>query len=76
MIGYGLREQIEDHLKYNHYPPLPITLADACIEAIKLANTNEWERKIIYNINPELGVIASANVSQLIDVLRLDDFLE
>jgi hypothetical protein len=38
--------QIEWHLKSNHFPPIPESMVKPCIEAIKAANTGDWEKLI------------------------------
>lgn len=38
-----LPRAIEYHLSYNHYPPVPSIMLDACIQAIDLANEADYE---------------------------------
>lgn len=37
---------LETHLLHNHYPPLPLSLIDACMEAIEAGNEGDWDRII------------------------------
>ena len=34
----GLEDQIAIHLRGNHYPPVPLSMVQPCIEAIQLCN--------------------------------------
>lgn len=34
------------HLTSNHYPPVPVTMVDACLEAIDAAFEDDWDREI------------------------------
>jgi len=34
------------HLQSNHYPPVPATMIDACLEAIDAALEDDWDRLI------------------------------
>ena len=41
-----LRIGIENHLRYNHYPPVSLAMTDYCIKAIKHAQADEWDAVI------------------------------
>ena len=45
-IGLTLEEQILVHLTSNHYPPVPKSMVQPCIEAIDLANEGKWDEMI------------------------------
>ena len=34
------------HLTSNHYPPVPVAMVDACLEAIDAGLDEDWERPI------------------------------
>jgi hypothetical protein len=38
----SLRDAIAIHLTSNHYPPVPTTMVDACIEAINKCNEGDY----------------------------------
>lgn len=42
----GIRRSIEIHLSSNHYPPIPSSMVDPCIEAIDAGNAEDWDRLI------------------------------
>lgn len=37
------RTAVAWHLQHNHYPPVPATLLDTCLDAISLAADGEWD---------------------------------
>ena len=37
-----IEQQVEIHLKANHYPPVPSEMVAPCVEAINLANQGDW----------------------------------
>lgn len=48
----GMLEQVDTdvalgwHLQYNHYPPIPSVMVDACKAAIAAASDGDWEQEI------------------------------
>lgn len=46
MPRLSLPDQIEIHLRYNHYPPVHLSMVSACVDAID-ACSNGQEDKII-----------------------------
>ena len=45
-MNIDLKSAIGMHLRGNHYPPVPLTMVDPCIEAINACNEDESERRI------------------------------
>lgn len=41
------RRAVGWHLQHNHYPPVPATMVDTCLEAIALAADGEWDEEYI-----------------------------
>lgn len=41
-----LRTALSWHLTSNHFPPVPTTMVEPCIEAINNANEGEWDKLI------------------------------
>lgn len=38
-LGLSLEDSISIHLTSNHYPPVPVSMVPACIEAIDMVNS-------------------------------------
>lgn len=45
-FGLTLEEQVKIQLTNNHYPPLPVEMVGACVEAIHACNEGESDRLI------------------------------
>lgn len=45
-IGLSLEEQLLVHLTSNHYPPVPKSMVEPCIQAIDHANEGNWDEMI------------------------------
>ena len=45
-LGLTLEAQLEWHLTGNHYPPVPVSMVKACVEAISAVNEGELDRAI------------------------------
>ena len=41
-----IRSGMAWHLQSNHYPPVPATMIDACLEAIDAGLDEDWDREI------------------------------
>ena len=63
------------HLQANHYPPVPVAMVDACIEAIDAYYEDDYSREI----NLPEGVFwrgqASCPASAIVDAHHLDAWL-
>jgi hypothetical protein len=44
--GLTLEQQLEWHLRGNHYPPIPVEMIEPCVRAIELANAGDWNAEI------------------------------
>lgn len=42
----SLRVAMSWHLQHNHFPPVPTSMIDVCIDAIDAANEGDWDRLI------------------------------
>jgi len=42
----GLRQAITWHLTSNHYPPVPVSMVEPCIEAIEYVNAYEGDTEV------------------------------
>ena len=38
----SLEQSLTWHLRANHYPPVPASMVDPCIQAIEIANASQW----------------------------------
>lgn len=45
-MGISLRQQLSWHLTGNHYPPVPTSMIEPCIQAIEAVRENDFEREI------------------------------
>ena len=46
-LGLDLETAIGYHLQGNHYPPVPLSMVQPCIEAINAVNDNsDWNKEI------------------------------
>lgn len=45
-IGLGLERAIGIHLRSNHYPPIPLSMVQPCIEAIEAYYDEDIDREI------------------------------
>lgn len=37
---------IEQHLAYNHYPPMPLSLTGCCVRAINYYNKGQYDKNV------------------------------
>lgn len=45
-MDISLRKSISIQLQGNHYPPVPLSMVDPCIEAIEACNAQDYNRLI------------------------------
>ena len=45
-LGMTLEQQIGWHLQSNHFPPVPASMIEPCIQAIDYANEGEWDKMV------------------------------
>jgi hypothetical protein len=41
-----MRVAMEQHLVYNHYPPIPRSMIEPCLQAVEAGNDGDWNRII------------------------------
>jgi hypothetical protein len=46
IVSISLEQQIAIQLRSNHYPPIPLSMVDPCIEAIKAGREEDYDRLI------------------------------
>jgi hypothetical protein len=64
-----------DHLRYNHYPPLPGSLVKPCIDAIAKADQEEWDAEIAMPEGLLFRGQGSATAAQIVESCHLHEFL-
>jgi len=45
-MGVSVHQQLEWHLRYNHYPPVPSFMVEPCIQAIEAVREGDGDRPI------------------------------
>lgn len=74
-MDMDLKTQLGYHLRVNHYPPVPLTMVEPCIQAIEAHNDEAYHREIPL---PE-GVLwrgkTSAPAYAIIDAHHLEAWL-
>jgi len=65
------------HLRSNHYPPVPMSMVNPCLRAVKYGNTGKWDKRVRL---PEgvlyKGKYKTAPARDIIEAHYLDAFLE
>ena len=71
-LDEGINEDValQIHLQNNHYPPIDLRFLPAVKRALKFARKGNWDHRI------KLGNGKMLMVSQVVEQLRLDTFLE
>lgn len=65
----GRDKALDDHLAYNHYPPIHSDFKPVAVEAIDKANAGEWD----HEIEMPNGLVRT--VGEIVDGMHLDAFL-
>ncbi len=50
LLDFDLNTQLEIHLQSNHYPPVPVSMVEPCIEAIDAYYDEDYDRLITQNL--------------------------
>jgi hypothetical protein len=74
--GLTLEQQLDWHLRGNHYPPIPLTMVKPCIEAIELANKGYWTAEVEMPEGVYYKGMNTAPVSAIIEQHHLESFLD
>lgn len=45
-LNVTLEQGLAWHLQGNHYPPIPLSMVQPCIEAIDAGNEEDWNKEI------------------------------
>lgn len=79
MVGSGelnLRMALEWHLTSNHFPPVPHTMVDPCLEAIENANNGEWDKLVSLPRDVGYKGLTVAPTRAMVEQHHLDAFLD
>lgn len=71
-----IRTALSFHLTSNHFPPVPTTMIDPCIDAIDNANAGEWDKMVRLPDGVGYRGMTSAPTSAIIEQHHLDSFLD
>lgn len=77
----SLQQSLAWHLRANHYPPVPISMIEPCIQAIEIANAAQWgDADLDDRVELPQGVLwrgqESAPAWAIIEGHHLDAFVE
>ena len=78
-VGEGevaLRPALVWHLQHNHYPPVPTSMVDACIEAIEAAVDEDWDHPVELPEGITFRGSATAPASAIVEQHHLGFFVE
>ena len=67
---------LEWHLRYNHYPPVPLSMVEPCKEAIQAGLEGDWFRMIPLPDGTTFRGSNFAPADEIISAHHLDHWLE
>ena len=70
-----LEQKLKWHLQGNHYPPLPMSLVSACLEAIELARLDYYTAEVKLPNGLEYDGSPVMVVGELVSACHLDGFI-
>lgn len=71
-----LRQALSWHLTSNHYPPIPTTMVEPCIEAIDNANEGEWDKPVSLPEGVGYRGLTVAPTWAMVEQHHLESFLD
>jgi hypothetical protein len=71
-----IRSAIGWHLSSNHYPPVPSSMIDPCIEAIEACLEGDWLRPIALPDGVSFRGSPSAPAADIVEQHHLDAWVE
>lgn len=74
--GLGLQTALSWHLTSNHFPPVPTTMVEPCVEAIENANNDEWDKMIRLPEGVGYRGMTSAPTHAIVEQHHLESFLD
>jgi len=77
MVAHAdLETALRWHLQHNHYPPVPLSMLPACVEAIDLAVADEWDAEVSLPDGTEYRGRSVAPVWAVVEAHHLQPFVE
>jgi len=84
LLKIGLRVALEQHLRFNHYPPIPLAMVDPAEMAVEAYLENDFERVIetpcahrTFNYQvPANEIVKALSLDSFIDALRDANYSE
>jgi hypothetical protein len=71
----SLEQQLDWHLTANHYPPVPSTMIQTCIEAIDEANDGNWSNWITLPDGVSWQGLTTAPVYAIVEQHHLEPWI-
>lgn len=75
LLDLDLNTQLEIHLQSNHYPPVPVSMVEPCIEAIDAYYDEDYDRLITLPAPISWRGQDSAPASAIVDAHHLEAWL-
>lgn len=72
----NLRQSLEWHLTSNHYPPIPSSMIDPCIEAINAYREEDYQKLISLPEGVGYKGLTVAPASAIVEAHHLESWLE
>jgi len=72
----GLETALSWHLTSNHFPPVPTTMVQPCVEAINNANAGEWDKMVQLPDGVGYRGMTSAPTHAIVEQHHLESFLD
>ncbi len=71
-----LEQQIEWHLRANHFPPVPAIMVEACLKAIDYAKEGEWDKMVGLPEGVGYKGLTAAPVRAIVEQHHLETWIE
>jgi hypothetical protein len=75
LLDLDLNTQLEIHLQSNHYPPVPVSMVEPCIEAIDAYYDEDYDRLITMPEGVKYKGLDTAPAWAIIEQHHLDAWL-
>lgn len=72
----NIRQSLEWHLTSNHYPPIPKSMIDPCLEAIEAYKEEDYQKQIRLPEGVGYKGLVTAPASAIVESHHLEAWLE
>lgn len=72
----SIQDQVGWHLQYNHYPPIPSSMVDPCVDAIEAASAQEWDQEINLPEGVDFKGSSTAPACQIVEAHHLEPWIQ